>query len=102
MTRKEALKILKDPDRVGYNVIHANDEETTMYNIKSRMALEMAIKALEEQNSVLDKIRAEFISLYPKNYAGELEFGGLSCEFSLNRVLKVIDKYKTESEVTDG
>ncbi len=45
-------------------------------------------------NDVLDKIRAEFISLYPKNYAGELELGGLSCVFSLNRVLNIIDKYE--------
>ncbi len=47
-------------------------------------------------NDVLDKIRAEFISLYPKNYAGEPELGGLSCAFSLNKVLHVIDKYKAE------
>lgn len=46
--------------------------------------------------SVLDKIRAEFISLYPKNYAGELELGGISCVFSLNKVLNIIDKYKAE------
>ncbi len=46
---------------------------------------------------VLDRIRAEFISLYPKNYAGEPELGGSSCEFSLNKVLNVIDKYKAES-----
>ena len=29
----------------------------------------------EEGSSVLDRIRDEFISLYPKNYAGELELG---------------------------
>ena len=51
---------------------------------------------LIEQEPILDKIRDEFISLYPKNYAGEPELGGSSCEFSLNKVLKVIDKYKAE------
>ena len=56
---------------------------------------------LIEQEPILDKIRAEFISLYPKNYAGEPELGGSSCEFSLNKVLKVIDKYKAESEVKE-
>ena len=50
---------------------------------------------------VFDKIRAEFISLYPKNYAGEPELGGSSCEFSLNKVLHIIDKYKKESEETE-
>lgn len=53
----------------------------------------MAIEALE-QEPILDKIRAEFISLYPKNYAGEPELGGVSCVFSLNKVLNIIDKYK--------
>jgi len=52
----------------------------------------------KSKTDVLDKIRAEFISLYPKNYAGEPELGGSSCEFSLNKVLNVIDKYKAESK----
>lgn len=52
--------------------------------------LEACIKSL----TALDKIRDEFISLYPKNYAGELELGGVSCVFSLNKVLNIIDKYK--------
>lgn len=56
--------------------------------------LEACIKSL----TALDKIRDEFISLYPKNYAGTLELGGASCVFSLHRVLNIIDKYKTESE----
>ena len=47
---------------------------------------------------ILNKIRAEFISLHPKNYAGEPELGGLSCEFSLNEVLNIIDKYKAERD----
>ena len=47
---------------------------------------------------VLDKIRSEFINAYPKNYAGEPEFGGLMCVFSLNTALGFIDMYKTESE----
>ncbi len=47
--------------------------------------------------NVLDKIRAEFINKYPKNYMGEPELGGMMCTFSLNNVLDVIDKYKVES-----
>lgn len=49
-------------------------------------------------NCVLDEIRAEFISLYPKNYLEEPELGGCSCVFSLNKILQIIDKYKAESE----
>ena len=55
-----------------------------------------AIKTLTQ--NVLDKIRAEFINKYPKNYMGEPELGGMMCAFSLNNVLDVIDKYKVESE----
>ena len=43
---------------------------------------------------ILDKIRAEVIARYPKNYAGEPELGGRACEFSLNQILQIIDKYK--------
>jgi hypothetical protein len=50
------------------------------------------------ERAVLDKIKAEFISRYPKNYMGEPELGGRSCVFSLNKVLEIIDKYKSESE----
>ena len=49
-------------------------------------------------DEVLDKIKNEFIERYPRNYANELELGGRSCVFSLNTVLQIIDKYKTESE----
>lgn len=51
-----------------------------------------------DKEIVLDKIKDEFISLYPKNYVGEPELGGSIREFSLNKVLKIIDKYKAESE----
>lgn len=49
MTREEALEILLEPDRVGVNIINANDEETTKYNSDSIEALNMAIKALRKQ-----------------------------------------------------
>ncbi len=53
---------------------------------------------LRMKSSILDKIRAEFINQYPKNYMGESELGGARCVFSLNDALDVIDKYKAESE----
>lgn len=57
-----------------------------MYKGDSR-AIKEAIKALE-----LDKIRADVIARYPKNYAGEPEL----CEFSLNEIFK--HKAEMESE----
>ena len=47
MTSEEALGILKEPDRIGVNIIKANDEEATRYNAESLEALNMAFKALE-------------------------------------------------------
>ena len=54
------------------------------------------IKAIQNGTPLaetLNKMKDEFISLYPKNYAGEPELGGSSCSFSLNQVLAIIDKY---------
>ena len=74
------------------DVIHKYSKLQSDYENRLRADLEV----------ILDKIRDEFISLYPKNYAGEPELGGSSCEFSLNKVLKIIDKYIPESEDEDG
>ena len=133
MTREEAIEILKQyrekPTLI--NEIESVDEAVWLDE-----ALEMAIKALEQEpcddcisrkdtctaiikrlgiknvqelidainqqwEERLDKIRAEFISRYPKNYMGEPELGGASCVFSLCKVLEIIDKYKKESEVSE-
>ena len=84
MTREEAI-----------NVIKANYPLGGYWRL--REALEMAIKALE-QESVLDRIKDELIDRYPRNYANELELGGRSCVFSLNEILRIIDKHKAESK----
>lgn len=52
----------------------------------------------EDKVKVLDEIEQEFRAIYPKNYAGDIEADGCSCVFSLNKILEIIDKYKTESE----
>jgi hypothetical protein len=81
-------------------------DEQTIANLKKLKSvhngrygadIDRAIKAME-QEPILDQIRGEFIARYPKNYMGELEFGGRSCEFTLNQILHIIDKYRTESE----
>ncbi len=132
MTRQEAIEILKQTDRVGCVLIKANDVESTKYNQESIEALNMAIKALEEQDTVsfdfelyqaglmdmpkgvtdmLNKIRAEIVdTLYVDSLIfGELidfKNGKISADDVIeefNRVtrievLKIIDKYKVESE----
>ena len=53
------------------------------------------LKLIDKQqtDSVLEDIKTEFIKRYPINYCGEPELGGVSCVFSLNDVLKIIDKH---------
>ena len=80
MTREEAL------------------EQGSVFQKKAEIVISQLRADRDRLQNALDKIRAEFIVRYPKNYAGEPELGGRSCVFSLNQVLKIIDKYKTESE----
>ena len=90
MTREEAINVIKSECYV-FNPL--NFDRSTMINT----ALDLAIKALD-QESIIDKIRTDIIARYPKNYAGEPELGGGACEFSLNQILQIIDKYKEEME----
>ena len=90
MTREEAISVIKSECYV-FNPLDL--DRSTMINT----SLDMAIKALV-QEPIIDKLRADIISKYPKNYAGEPELGGNACEFSLNEILKILDKYKEESE----
>lgn len=49
MSNEEALQILSERDRIGVNIINANDAETTKYNNDSIEALSMAIEALKAE-----------------------------------------------------
>ena len=54
---------------------------------------------------VIENIKAEFTSCYPKNVYGELELGGRSCVFSLNQIFEILDKHiggRSESVETDN
>ena len=92
MPIEEAIAQLKmDRDLCNFNPMTGEEAPMNEDCRKSAEALDMAIKALE-QESILDKIRAEieqkldthgYISLYNK---------------AINDVLSVIDKYKAESE----
>lgn len=85
MTRKEALKL----------AIRACEET---WNEKTCKQIRKALEQEPTPNEVLDKIRNEFIVRYPRNYANELELGGRNCVFSLNEILRIIDKYRKKSE----
>ena len=87
MTREEAIDYFKRSMAI-------NEDDSSRYHNE---VLEFTIKALE-QEPIIDKIRADVIARYPKNYAGEPELGGNACEFSLNQILQIIDKYGTDME----
>ena len=90
MTRKEAIEVIKSECYV-FNPLDL--DRSTRINT----ALDMAIKELD-QEYIINKVRADIISKYPNNYAGEPELGGNACEFSLNEILKILDKYKEEMD----
>ena len=104
MTREEAIEIIKI----------ARAEVEWEYPMDYAAAFDKAIEALE-QEPILDKIRAEIVDTL---YVDSLIFGEL-IDFKngkidaddvieeFNRVtrmevLRIIDKYKLESEVSDG
>lgn len=87
MTREEAIKCIKVIES-EYNREHRNTDISDVVDIDIDSvdieALDMAIKALEAEN-VLDKIRAEIVHLH-------------DWAFSREEILRIIDKYKAESE----
>lgn len=84
------MQIVIDIQEEIYNYIH--NEHIAMRVCDSHKVAN-AIANGTPLAEMLNKIKDEFISLYPKNYAGEPELGGSSCSFSLNQVLAIIDKY---------
>ncbi len=88
MTREEAINILGEVKEL--------DDSIYQYNFKYLEALDMAIKALE-QEPILDKIRADI-----EEYIDCMRWDDSESFIKLaaiNYVLKLIDKYKAESEV---
>lgn len=92
MTREEAIKVI--------HKMLAYTDLNVRANLTADMvdACHIAIKALE-QEPIFDKIRAEIESITPKAH---IRTGKLSIDtelmIPLDRVLKVLDKYKSESE----
>ena len=93
MTREEAIKELEE-DKALYmpeEWIESLDRDTPDGRLIT--ALDMAIKALE-QESVLDKIRAEIMELQTYKM-----FEGENTVYSeRDDILEIIDKYTAESE----
>ena len=101
----KAIKVLEELSRDMEEIeelINCDTDAKTKCKIISNIltAKPHYFKVLKEEpcTDVLDRMRAEFISLYPMNYAGEPELGGSCFVFSLNKVLNIIDKYKAESD----
>ena len=98
---KAKLECLKrETSGTDFDCNNSNCDECSLCYEQGNMgeqkeALDIAIQALE-QESMFDKIRADVIARYPKNYAGEPELGGSACEFSLNQILQIVDKYMAE------
>ena len=82
MTRKQTIRELKIQFVGEYD--------------RQREAKDMAIKALE-QESILDKIRAEIaeLDIYYDNYYFS---DNRDAMFKCNEILRVLDKYRGESE----
>lgn len=87
MTREEAIKMLE-------YIRYTGNGESEYKNDAQSIALDMAIKALE-QSPILDKVIAEIMDTgaYEQEVNGNTEFLK-----GINYCLGVIDKYKAESE----
>ena len=90
MTREEAIEILKDMIEFGWGF---SDNEKS----KSISACDMAIKALE-QESILDKIKAEIKEWYWQADKQALAKDPCVVDALVDLFIRTIDKYKVESE----
>lgn len=91
MTREEAINHIK------YGIIENN------YPLLKELGIEackMAIKVLE-QEPILDKIRAEIEQEILPRYSDQYDHERMWQNCGLRMALKVIDKYKAESEVSE-
>ena len=89
--KEKYLNLLK---QVNYILVNDDDYWTENTHEPLNAAFSMAIKALE-QESLLDKVRAEIMDTgaYEQEVNGNTEFLK-----GINYCLGVIDKYKAESE----
>lgn len=89
MTNKEAIARIRD-----HIIIHKMNEPRAIYISE---ALRKAIQALEQED-VLDKIRAEIEKeIIPRN-SDQYDYEAKWQNLGLRMALKVINKYKAESE----
>ena len=95
MVQEDENMVMKAVRKVGVNVDKGALIKALQYDRNQYT------KGYEDgKNDVLDKIKDEFIDRYPRNYANELELDGRSCVFSLNEVLRIIDKYRGDANET--
>ena len=100
MTREEAIAYYKKNAKSIKRMMEISESLKDMFS-PSLEATEMAIKALE-QESVLNKIRAEIVELTKCPYGTECLGANCpsntDCMLCGDHVLEIIDKYRAESE----
>ena len=102
MTKEKVIRILKRELDISKNlngnfndfIKECNNPNPTYTIEEVHQALSMAIKVLE-QDPILDKVRAEI----EKEADTSNRLAGIS-EIGLRKALKIIDKYKEETENT--
>lgn len=70
LTNEKALEILKQPDRVGCNLIKANDEESCKYNQESIEAFNMLGLSLEKLGKI-EQIMKKYQNILNNFYEGK-------------------------------
>lgn len=75
---KETYEAVCNENLLPYNIVNAIKNGTVLPKGHGKL------KDVDILSTILTK-------QYPKNYAGELELGGMCCEFSLRYLLKLIN-----------
>lgn len=101
MTREEAVAVLKalmknplfsEVHKVAFNIAIHDIKAYHKWNLNELVLTQKD----NEQEPILDKIRAEIDKIY------EREGNSVDCLNALDELKSFIDKYKAESEVEDG
>ena len=86
---KETYEAVCNENMLPYNIVNA---------IKNSTPLPKGHGKLKD----VDLLATILTEQYPKNYAGGLELGGMSCEFSLRYLLKLINSESDMSTIVEA
>jgi len=103
MTREEAVAVLKafmenplfgDTHKAAFNIAIHDIKAYHKWNLNELVLTQKD----NEQEPILDKLRAEILEEHENAYAREDN----DTAYGLSVALEIIDKYKAETEETDG